>query len=167
MILDAEIVLFLIIYLNATIMPALVMATCAFHRWASDRLPPCCLSGTPRHCKGGVYGCSSWQNKNFQVGLLHLDVPWKGLVSTWVLPPCQCVVPGLIILFTWSPLATWVPVEDSGAKQRWSLKLDVSNFLEHRGLTHWHIMAFSAYGIKSHHGFHSSHRGLILPPIFG
>lgn len=35
------------------------MATCAFHRWASDRLPPCCLSGTPRHCKGGVYGCSS------------------------------------------------------------------------------------------------------------
>ena len=115
-------------------MPALVMATCAFHRWASDRLPPCCLSGTPRHCKGGVYGCSSWQNKNFQVGLLHLDVPWKGLVSTWVLPPCQCVVPGLIILFTWSPLATWVPVEDSGAKQRWSLKLDVSNFLEPPGL---------------------------------
>jgi hypothetical protein len=34
--LDAEIVFFLIIYLNATIMLALVMATCAFHRWASD-----------------------------------------------------------------------------------------------------------------------------------
>ena len=71
-----------------------------------------------------------WQNRIFQVGLLHVDVP------------CPCRYPwGLIIKS--SPQAGYlrVTVEDAG--------IATSNFLEHpRGLTHWHKIA-SAYSLKS------------------